>query len=142
MVLKTRLFGEVEIEDSGIITFEEGIPGFDQVKRYVLLGDPELSVEWLQGVDEDITIPIIDPFEVKTDYEFEIPESIEQKLDIKKPDDVIVRTVLVIPDNFKETRTNLQGPIVINRTSKKGKQLVLEDEYPVKYYLYSEEEVK
>lgn len=142
MVLKTRLFGEVEIEDTGIITFEEGIPGFDQVKRYVLLGDPELSVEWLQGVDEDITIPIIDPFEVKTDYEFEIPESIEQKLDIKKPDDVIVRTVLVIPDNLKETRTNLQGPIVINRTSKKGKQLVLEDEYPVKYYLYSEEEVK
>ena len=140
MELKTRLFGDIEIEETGIITFEEGIPGFDDVKKYVLLGDPEVSIEWLQGIEEDVTIPIIDPFEIKLDYEFEIPENIEQLLDIKNPDDVIVRTVLVIPENIKEIRTNLQGPIVINKSAKKGKQLILNEEYPIKYFLHDTKE--
>lgn len=140
MELKTRLFGDIEIEETGIITFEEGIPGFDDVKKYVLLGDPEVSIEWLQGIEEDVTIPIIDPFEVKVDYEFEIPENIEQLLDIKNPDDVIVRTVLVIPENIKEIRTNLQGPIVINKSAKKGKQLLLNEEYPIRYFLHDTKE--
>lgn len=140
MELKTRLFGDIEIEETGIITFEDGIPGFDDVKKYVLLGDPEVSIEWLQGIEEDVTIPIIDPFEIKLDYEFEIPENIEQLLDIKNPDDVIVRTVLVIPENIKEIRTNLQGPIVINKSAKKGKQLILNEEYPIKYFLHDTKE--
>lgn len=140
MELKTRLFGDIEIEETGIITFEEGIPGFDDVKKYVLLGDPEVSIEWLQGIEEDVTIPIIDPFEVKVDYEFEIPENVEQLLDIKNPDDVIVRTVLVIPENIKEIRTNLQGPIVINKSAKKGKQLLLNEEYPIRYFLHDTKE--
>lgn len=140
MELKTRLFGDIEIEETGIITFEDGIPGFDDIKKYVLLGDPEVSIEWLQGIEEDVTIPIIDPFEIKLDYEFEIPENIEQLLDIKNPDDVIVRTVLVIPENIKEIRTNLQGPIVINKSAKKGKQLILNEEYPIKYFLHDTKE--
>ena len=39
MKLNTRIFGEVEIEDSKIISFPNGIIGFPDLKRFTLMHD-------------------------------------------------------------------------------------------------------
>ena len=136
MKITTKYFGELDIEDMGIITFQEGIPGFDNLKKFVILKEADIPVEWLQSIEEDVAIPLIDPFSVKEEYEFEIPEEVEKELDVKSADDLLIRTALVIPDNPKESRTNLQGPFIMNLESGMGKQLILDDKYPIRYMIY------
>jgi len=37
MKIKTLRFGEIDVPQKGIIYFEEGLLGFENIKRYVLL---------------------------------------------------------------------------------------------------------
>lgn len=37
MNIKTTRFGEIEINDDKIIEFEQGIPGFDEEKQFVII---------------------------------------------------------------------------------------------------------
>ena len=41
MKAKTRLFGEIDIEDSKIITLEGGMIGFPDMKKFALVFDEE-----------------------------------------------------------------------------------------------------
>ncbi len=41
MKAATRLFGEIEIDESKIITFEDGIIGFPDMKKFTLIFDEE-----------------------------------------------------------------------------------------------------
>lgn len=49
MLIKTRDFGLVEIDEADIIKFPSGIPGFEGFKQYVILQDKtdENPFRWL-----------------------------------------------------------------------------------------------
>lgn len=136
MKLKTKNFGEIEIDEKEIVKFEEGIPGFENQKKWVLLADDEIPVQWLQAIEEDIVLPIINPFGIKEDYAFEIPQKIVLDLKIEKQEDLWIFSVVTIPEDIKGIRANLQAPIVINIKEKLGKQLILSDQYEIRYEFY------
>lgn len=51
--LKTKPFGEIEIDERQIVDFPEGLLGFDYVKKFVVLDSREKSpFKWLQAYDE------------------------------------------------------------------------------------------
>ena len=56
MVIKTKCFGEVEIDDEKVIEFETGLLGFEQYKKYTLIFDSTTEeqpiISWLQCVEE------------------------------------------------------------------------------------------
>ncbi|SHJ66531.1 flagellar assembly protein FliW [Paramaledivibacter caminithermalis] len=140
MKIKTKYFGEIEINEDGIITFEDGIPGFGYVKKYVMLKNPnpELPFNWLQGVDEpSLAFVIVNPFLFKEDYEFDIPQSTIEELCIENIQDVLICSIVTIPQEMINTTMNLKAPIIINTKTKKGKQLVLDtDKYEIKYKIF------
>lgn len=136
MKFETRYFGEIDVDENGILQFEEGILGFEDLKQFILLSEGDMIIDWLQCIEDDITFPIIDPFTIKSDYQFDLPEDVAKELQIEKPEDVIVYTVVVIPEDIKKIRTNLQGPIIINKEKKLAKQIILSDEYPMRYEFY------
>ena len=39
MKVKTRYFGEIELDDSKVITFDNGLFGFEEFTRFALLYD-------------------------------------------------------------------------------------------------------
>ena len=128
--LNTRNFGEIEIDESSIINFPTGIPGFEKEKRYIIINntDEENPFQWLQSVDnQDLAFVVINPFFVKVDYDIRLPESAIEALKIKDEGDVALYTIVVIPENIEEMTTNLSGPIVVNVKEKLGKQIVLDD---------------
>lgn len=45
MKAATRLFGEIEIDESKIITFEDGIIGFPDMKKFTLIFDEEKKTD-------------------------------------------------------------------------------------------------
>ena len=136
MKLNTKYFGEIDIDDSEIINFEGGMPGFEYLTKFVVIKQEDMIIDWIQSVEEDITFPIINPFLANKEYEFKIPDNTIKKLDIEKKEDVQIYTMVVIPENIKEMRTNLQAPVVINNKSKKGKQLILDERYPLRYMIF------
>ena len=144
MKLHARSFGEIEINEEDILTFPDGIPGFEESKRYIIINNPdeENPFDWLQSVDNgDLAFVIINPFFVKPDYDIIIPESALKKLKIKDESDVSLYSIVVVPEKIEDMTVNLTGPIVINVRERLGKQIILDDNrYTTKHYIFKTEE--
>ncbi len=142
MLLKTKHFGDIEIDENKIVTFNDGIPGFDELKRFVVLysGDENSPFRWLQCVDDgEIVFAVINPFMVVTDYDIEIPEEVISNLDIKSLEDVMVLSIVVVPDDINKMTMNLKAPIIINTKNNRGMQVILDtDRYSVRHYIVEE----
>jgi len=142
MLLETKNFGTLEIKEDKVITFSQGIIAFEEMKRYILIEnkDKENPIWWLQSVDRsDLAFPTINPFYFKPDYEFDISASGVEELGIVEKEDVIVLSIVVIPEDLKKMTANLLAPLIINVKTKKGKQLVLQDKnYTTKHYIFAE----
>lgn len=142
MNLNTTRFGQLEVEESNIITFEKGLPGFDNLKKYVLLTDAQdaTSFKWLQSLEHpEIALPMVDPFQVKKDYEFDLDNSTKESLQIKSQEDLTILSVAVIPNKITQMTTNLKAPIIINTTNNKATQMILNDnKYSTKHVILNE----
>ncbi|WIV12048.1 flagellar assembly protein FliW [Proteiniborus sp. MB09-C3] len=146
MKLLTRDFNEIEIDEKNIINFKDGIPGFDDLERFIIIANPDMDIpfKWLQSVEQpELAFIITNPFLFKEDYEFNIPEHILEKLNIKDEKDVLVYSVVVIPEDITKMTANLAGPIIINTREKLGKQIVLDDNrYTTKHYILENAKAK
>jgi len=134
----TARFGEVEIAESEVLTLPEGLLGFQPIRRYAILKDPEEEpFLWLQSMDEaSLSFVVVDPFIFFPGYEIQIKS---QELSSIQLDDLSNATVLVIvtvPEEPMDLTANLRGPLVINTHVNQAKQLVLiDDKYHTKHYL-------
>ena len=137
MNIQTKFLGEVEIEQSKILTFEQGLPGFQQYTKFILLGlDADLPIALLQSTeDEQIGFVVGYPFAFKSDYAFDLSEEDKEQLQLEKECEVATYTVITLKENFSESTINLLAPIIINTKQKLGKQIVLQDseKYPLRY---------
>lgn len=136
MKINTNFFGEIEIDEKEIITFEKGMIGFEDIKKFALVGEEDLFVEWLQSIDEPTSFAVMDPFIAYTEYSFDIPDKVLEELNIKDKSEILIRTVVVIPEDITKIRTNLQAPVIINTKEKKAMQILLDDTYPMRYEFY------
>ncbi len=138
MKLNTKRFGEIEIDESNIIIFPEGILGFPHIKRYTFIREEGNEVFlWLQGIEEDVAFIITNPLFFKPDYKIKIPSEEVKELETENIEDIHIYVIVTIPSDPKFTSINLQGPILINPHKNLGKQIVLADEnYPVKYFIF------
>ena len=121
-----------------IITFKDGIPGLEEYTKYQIeiSEDKDNPFHKLQSLEEPlISFIIINPFKIKPDYDFKLTDSTVEKLEIDNPKDIVVYTILTIPDdNYKNMTVNLLGPIIINTKNNLAKQIVLTDtDYEVKH---------
>jgi flagellar assembly factor FliW len=103
-----------------------GLLGFEQIKDYALLADPaEKPFAWLRVADNtSLAFVVIDPFLVMPDYAPDIPEADVEFLDLKESDDALLLNVVTIHGPNRAT-VNLKGPIVINRHTHTGKQVII-----------------
>lgn len=141
MKAATRLFGEIEIDESKIITFEDGIIGFSDMKKFTLIFDEEKegrpSISWLQSMDEpEIAFPVMDPLFVCETYNPSVEEELLKNLGTIKEDNLYVLVTVTVPQNIKELAVNLKAPIVINTDTRKASQIIVEDDLPVRYRIY------
>ena len=127
MQIDTLRFGTVEIDESKLITFSEGIPGLEEYQKYALLQFEEsYPIIWLQSVDEGgICLPVLDTYAVLTGYVFDIADEDVKELELKGPEELHVVSVLVIPEEIQGMTANLAAPIIINTVSGKAKQIML-----------------
>ena len=141
MKAATRLFGEIEIDESKIITFEDGIIGFPDMKKFTLIFDEEKegrpSISWLQSMDEpELAFPVMDPLFVCETYNPSVEDELLKNLGTIKEDNLYVLVTVTVPQDIKELAVNLKAPIVINTDTRKASQIIVEDDLPVRYRIY------
>ena len=141
MKAATRLFGEIEIDESKIITFEDGIIGFPDMKKFTLIFDEEKegrpSISWLQSMDEpEVAFPVMDPLLVYETYNPSVEDELLKNLGTIKEDNLYVLVTVTVPQDIKELAVNLKAPIVINTDTRKASQIIVEDDLPVRYRIY------
>ena len=130
MKIQTNYFGELAIDETKIVNFVSGLPGFPDENEFVLIdleGNPAFQV--LQSTNNaNLAFIVTDPFLIYKDYQFDLSDSVIEQLDIHKNEDVIIRSTLTVHKPFDQSTINLKAPIVFNQTNKKAKQIVLDDE--------------
>ncbi|MGG4491602.1 flagellar assembly protein FliW [Metabacillus idriensis] len=139
MLIQTKYHGEATIDEAQKITFEHGIPGFIEEKHFIMLPlEDDSSFFILQSVQSQNTAFVVtSPFVFFKDYEFDLDESTKELLMIESPNDVEVFVILTVSDPFTNSTANLQGPLILNKGKKLGKQLILnQPEYTTKHRLW------
>ena len=141
MKVKTTRFGELEVNPTDLITFAEGLFGFENLKKYFVVdpGDSTLIL-WLQSTeDEKVAFPIIEPKIFKPDYIAKLLPADLNGLELESLQSAKLYSILTIPGNVTEMSANLKAPVVINSAKKIGKQIVLQDsKLSVKHEMYKE----
>ncbi len=141
MKVESKRFGAIEVREDRILQLKGGLLGFGRTEKYALLedqDDPNLPFRWMVSLeDPEIGFLVTDPGIFFKDYIFDLPEAEMKDLAIENADDVIVLTLLTVPNNPKQITANLAGPIVINAQTMAGKQVVLSDTtYTTKHYIF------
>ena len=142
MKANTSIFGEIEIADEKIITMERGMIGFPNLNHFALIFDEEkgqkqTSIMWLQSMDDtDIAFPVMDPHAVKEDYNPNVNEEIVAPIGELNEENTFVLVTVTVPKKIEDFSVNLKAPIVVNMDNRKAVQLIVEDDYPVKYKVY------
>ncbi len=138
----TRDFGEMEIDDSTIISMPQGIMGFEQTKRYTLLsplGEDTFPM-WLQSVDgKEPCFVVYDPMLIYPDYSFEISDEEQKAAGITSDTPYRCLAVAIVPDNYLDTTINLKCPIIVNTKDNLAVQVLISENYDFKCPVYNKE---
>lgn len=140
MVITTKLFGDVDVDNSKKITFVNGIIGFPDLKDFLLIheADTSGSIRWLQSIQEPaFAMPVIDPLVVMPDYNPIIEDELLNPLHIDNHEDMLVIVTITVPSDLKLMSVNLKAPIIINGENRLANQIIIDgDEYKVKFPIY------
>ncbi len=137
MIIQTKFLGEVTIEEKEIIHFANGLPGFENIKEFVILPlEKDSPFAILQSIEQyEIGFLVAFPFVFKSDYAFYLADEDSEELRLESPDDLITYTIVTLKEPFNSSTINLQAPVLINHKQKRAKQLVLQDaeNYPLRF---------
>ncbi|ODN31446.1 flagellar assembly protein FliW [Fervidobacterium thailandense] len=134
MIFSTKL-GKFELQENEIVTFPNGIPGFEHLRKFSVISLNETNpICWLVSLEDDsVALPVIDPWLIIEDYEVNLSEEDVKVLDVQDPSDLVVWAVVTIPPGAPEQATvNLKAPIVINLRNGTGVQVIM-DRYELKH---------
>jgi flagellar assembly factor FliW len=113
MKIETSRFGPLDVEETILIRFPWGVPGFEQIKRYVLLEHRQGPFQWLQAVDDpDLAFVVCEPQAMGVCYT--VPKEKAEPLGIKDWQDLVILIMVSFDRGQKKIRPHLRGPLLFN----------------------------
>lgn len=144
MKLKTKYFGEVDVDESESLLFATAVFGFEQIDRYIVLSDssvPDSPFSWLQAMEEeDVCFVLTQPEAVCEMYAPALSQEDRALLGLAPGEKPVFRLITILPDDVTKATVNLKSPIVIHPAAKRAAQMILDADYPVRAPLIREEE--
>lgn len=136
MYIDTRRFGRLDIDESKIISFVNGLMGFETLKKYVIIDHPGSQVlKWLQSIDDpDISLPAADPTAFFPDYSPSINREDLKSIGIDSIESAIILCIITVPADIRKATINLKAPVVLNPSRRLADQMIAENpEYRVRH---------
>jgi flagellar assembly factor FliW len=120
---------DLDAPSSNSFTLPSGLIGFEQYKTAELLYQTDhLPFLWLKliGPSDSLHFVVIEPGGIISDYEPELFEDHAMTLDLNNPAEAMILNIVTLKRQTPlEATVNLVGPIVINRRTRVGRQLVI-----------------
>lgn len=133
LTLQSSLFGNVVYKAGEIYIFKHGIPGFPSLHEFIFLKIEDSPFVVMHAIEQDIYFFLIDPFSIYSDYEFSLPDSVIEQLEIDTREDVVCYSIVALCDPIVDSTVNLAGPILLNQAKRLGMQMVVDNSpYSVK----------
>lgn len=122
---ETSRFGRLEVAENRIINFPEGLLGFPEIKRYVLMDYKDTPLKWLQAIDDpDVAFIVAEPAIIAPDYSVKPDPATRQYLNLENDDDLAV--LVIIRVEGENIIRNYQGPLMVNASLMRGVQVVID----------------
>jgi len=138
-VASTR-FGIMSVPAEKVLAFPSGVLGFPEWTRYVMLDrDTVAPFKWLHCVEEaSLAFVVVDPAVFHQNYQIEISSEARFEVGGSETDQLSLVVILTIPsDDPSAVTANLRGPLLMNPRTRLCKQLVLAEDYPTRYPVFS-----
>jgi len=121
--------------------FEVVLPilGFENVKSFEL---EKVDDNFYLLKNDNVSFTLINPFLIKQDYDFEINEQEQAKLQIQEGTNFLVLNIMIVNNPFIESTVNLAAPLIFNLDKNIMGQVILEQynyglTEPLKKYIKS-----
>lgn len=124
--------------EAAIFHFPQGLPGFEELTRFLLCEREGLQpLTLLIALDAaDVALPLLRSAECLTDYAPVIPASELEALEAKSVEELELFVVVTFEGRDGGVAVNLMAPICVNLRRRIGRQVVLPDGiYPLQYPL-------
>jgi flagellar assembly factor FliW len=122
--VRTR-FGTLPVNKENLLDFPEGLPGFEDLHRFILIEDEaNPGVLLLQSLDDpEIHLPVTSPEWFRVNYEIELSDEETALLQLEQPQDAAILVTLANSEDHPEgLHANFQGPIILNTARHIGMQ--------------------
>ena len=141
MKAKTRIFGKIDIDESKIITFVNGMVGFPDMKKFTLIYDEEKKnkggIMWFQSLDEpEFAMPVMEPTVILPEYNPTVNNELLSPLGELTSDNLYVLVTVTVPSDITKMTANMKGPIIINTDTLLASQIVVENDMQVRFPIY------
>ncbi len=133
-------FGEIDYDDDKLIMMPQGIIGFSDLKRYILVQPDEEDALflWLQSADDpSLAFIVTDPRHFIPEYRVELTKDEREFLALKEEDDLGLMVLVTVPeDNPMGITANMLAPLILHFPSSRAWQLVQENtDYEIRHPL-------
>jgi flagellar assembly factor FliW len=129
MKIQTTRFGEVEVPEKEVYAFPDGLLGFADIRSFVLLQNPRGGpFHWLQATETpSLAFVVTDPTLFFKDYRVGIRKEDMEVVGLEDIGKGVVLVILTLSKDIRDVTANLQGPVILSRETRRGKQIVLAD---------------
>ena len=119
-------FGEIAYTQDDVLSFPRGLPAFENSRSWVLVGDEDNAIKWLQNIEDGaLALPVTTPDAVMPDYNARIPEDELELVGSMDPSDLALLIVVSIPEAAPWNMTaNLRAPILLNLRTHRAVQVI------------------
>lgn len=141
MELMSKVHGKIQYDEKDVIIFNKGIPGFNELRKFILVDlEGYEPFKLLHSIENDeVALVVTSPYDFYDNYEITIGDETVNHLKVEDPSQVLVIATVTLNSDVKKITMNLQGPIVINTSNNLGEQIILDDsKYKVKTPLMKE----
>ncbi|NWF71982.1 MAG: flagellar assembly protein FliW [Nitrospirae bacterium] len=140
MIVASTRFGKLNVSAESLLIFPSGLLGFPEWTRYVILDhDTDAPFKWLHCAEEaSLAFVVIDPVLFNENYQVTISPEARGEVEGSETDELGLAVILTIPsDDPSAVTANLRGPLLMNPRTRLCKQLVLSEDYPTRYPVFS-----
>ena len=113
-------FGDLEYDDQYVVLFPQGLIGFEQYRKFIIIDDVDSEpFRWLVSLESaDLSFPMLDPSLLVPDYR------------VGKAADAAptVFVVATFGSRADKSSVNLRAPILFDNQKREGQQVILDDE--------------
>jgi flagellar assembly factor FliW len=126
--IKTLQFGELDIEQSHIFNFPNGLLGFEDLREFVLISEEEtVPFKWLICVEKpEIGFPLLSPWHIDLTYEPGNDFNLQRE---------VILCVITLEDEKGLMTANMKAPVILDVIEQTGKQIILPSDKYIPNYI-------